>query len=67
MNFNKGFYDGKMSDYRKRQFDREEKERHDSMLGLAYMDSNKRLLMDEISGLEPCPDSKTFPTSPYQY
>jgi len=49
MNFDKGFYDGKMSDYRKRQFDREEKERLDNRLGLAYMDREKKLVVDEIS------------------
>jgi hypothetical protein len=49
MKFDKSFFDGEMSDYRKRQWDREDKERYNLALGEAFMNTNNELLLEETN------------------
>jgi hypothetical protein len=52
MNFNlndRAFYNGEITDYRKRQWDREDKERYNLALGEAFMNTKNELLLEETN------------------
>ncbi len=50
MNFDdREFYDGVISPYRQRQWDREDKERYNLALGEAFMNTNNELLREETN------------------
>jgi hypothetical protein len=53
INFNdREFYDGVVSNYRQREWDREDRQRYNRALGHSFTDSNKKLLREKMGGAD---------------